>query len=136
MEDFYLDGPSKINFYEKSNMMPTYRKLNLEELKQYGISVGGLEAGRLKKIYGDYFNGEIKPIKALLVVNSEYNDEGYENQVRRIVFYDKNDNELLPVKSKSRAFYTLNFDMLENSEEPIEDKIVFLETPDLYVLEE
>lgn len=39
--------------------------------------------------------------KALVMFSNEYNDEGYDVAVQLILVYDKNDNELVPLKGKS-----------------------------------
>lgn len=141
MEDFYVDGPPKINFYEKSNMMPTYRKLTTDELKLYGISVKSDKINSLKNLYAKYFDKTIEPAKALIIINSEYDDSDYNNRVTRVVFYDANDNELVPLKSKSREYHGISsfdyqIEVKDCTREPLEDELVFLSVPALYILEE
>lgn len=142
MEDFYVDNPNKkYEFLEELKMMPTYRKLTADELTLYGISVKSAKINSLKNLYFKYFDKTIEPAKALIIINSEYNDGDYDNRVTRVVFYDANDNELVPLKSKSREYHGISsfdyqIEVKDSTREELEDELVFLIVPTLYVLEE
>ncbi len=154
MEDFYVDGaPHPLDYLEHAQdlcelkkllygelqMSMNFRLLNVDELKQYGINIDQTKITKLTNIYTQYFDKSVKPCKALIIVNSEYNDEGYNNKVSRVVFYDENDNELIPLKGQSRKFHSktdwYDIDICEDSENEIEDQIVFMNPPALYVRE-
>lgn len=153
MEDFYVDGNAQryhngeptieeiLNQLKKEMKMSTYRKLTADELTLYGISAKSDKINSLKNLYFKYFDKTIEPAKALIIINSEYNDGDYDNRVTRVVFYDANDNELVPLKSKSHEYHGITsfdyqIDIKDSTREALEDELVFLVIPTLYVLEE
>lgn len=147
MNNFFVDGAGReyYEFLEKEKLEKEenmgYRKLSKNELNDYGIKVNN-GATQLLTLYKKYFDNSVEPIKALILINNDYNDEYYTHEVRGVVFYDALDNELVPLKEFSREFHSLesfNLDSIlgfgEEAEEAIDDQIVFLNVPDLYVKE-
>lgn len=151
MEDFFVDGNYNPNYQncgptveemcklvEESLMKSEYRKLTAEELASYGIKLNNNKITQLLSIYKNFFDKAIVPHKCLLIVDSEYNDNTYDNKLMKVIFYDNDSNELIPLKTKSREFHTINYynydiNIAGETSEQIEDEVVLLQTPDLYI---
>lgn len=151
MEDFFIDGNYNPDYQncgptveemcklmEESLMKSEYKKLTTEELTSYGIKLNDTKISHLLSIYNDFFDKAIVPYKCLLIVDSEYNDCTYDNKLMKVIFYDKENNELIPLKTKSREFHTLNYyeydiNISGETREQIEDEVVLLVIPDLYI---
>lgn len=87
----------------------------------------------------------IAAVKVTVLVDSEYNDEGYDNKYVGLVVFDKDNNELPPIKGKSleaRESFINNAPYCGYSDdefpEEAENETYLLngKLPDLYILEE
>lgn len=71
----------------------SFRKLSDEELKSYGIALNKPSkqvVDYLEKYYGSNWG------RCVFIVDSEYNDEGYNNEISSVVVFDENGNEIVP----------------------------------------
>jgi hypothetical protein len=116
--------------------MSTYRKLlpdevkNLMNTKTEGIPKWVNE--HLKEYYPSGFS------KVTIIIDSDYNDEGYNNSVVGLVVFNEMGYEISPKKGKEvearKAF--LGHEHYETSYEPMENESYIVGgLPDLYVME-
>ena len=126
--------------------MNTYRKLTNQELQNLLSPYGLKDTSKgitTPKNYLDYFKTYYPPsaFSALVSYHSEYNDNTYDNTVAYVAIYDEKGDELLPIKGKgkaARAEWSNMFNNTEDSNEPLEDRVILIKTPklpDLYILE-
>jgi hypothetical protein len=108
-----------------------YRKLSTEELRSFGINTSDKYKqiiDHVKKYYPNTAN------RALLLLDSEYDDEYYNNKVKTILVFDKEGNELVPTKGKSLEARNIPYiGDLEQTNQYLEDIVVYLDVPELYV---
>lgn len=83
----------------------TYRKLTEHELELFGISRTFAEQkssahDEYREFVKKYYNDTAT--LAEVVMNSEYNDEDYENSVQMVIVYDGDGDEIVPNKSTAR----------------------------------
>lgn len=114
-----------------------------------------LDEDEVRKLYNQlksHFNPSISPFKMsevvrkyfpkassiLVTVNSEYNDNGYDNVVGSVFVYDSKDVELgLDMEARRKFLNEFPSVNIPGSEEPMED-IVMLVTqkiPEIYIKE-
>ena len=114
----------------------TYRKLTEGELAKYGLKINQ------HKPVIDWVqkNYPKTAVSALVMFSSEYDDNYYSNEIQTVLVYDKDGNELLPLKEKSVTarkslpdMYYLTSNDGEGTREPLDDLVVLLTTPELYV---
>ena len=76
----------------------TYKKLTESELKTFGILVNS------KEVNHDQYRNFVKkyyPSNAVLIeviIDSEYNDEGYDVSFKNLLVYDFHGEELVPIR--------------------------------------
>ena len=96
--------------------MSTYRKPTEKELKRIYLFLKGqyeTEASEDQAAYKEYAK-EFYPKTAssmLISLSSEYNDETYDYRIGFVVVYDKDGEELLPLKGKSVEAREQAFDL-------------------------
>ena len=123
--------------------MEKYRKLTPNELKNLGIVI---DDDRYK--IHNAFARKYYPANAtsmVLVVDSEYNDSTYDNTLKYVIVYDKDGNELPPLKETAAECRSKwHFDNLpvtlftghyNETSERVDDIVIPLNQnlPDLYV---
>jgi hypothetical protein len=111
-----------------------FRPLTTEELRTYGIKIDVQEYKNIRKHVTDYYPGEAA--KILVIVNSEYNDEGYDNKIQSIIVYDNKANIVNPITGKEvQAIKNLPTDLPYNEYDcnEMEDFVLFLKQPELYI---
>lgn len=118
-----------------------YRKLTEEELKKYGFSRKNNQI--VSEYVRKYYPQEAA--SALVMATSEYNDSTYDVHGVTIIVFDKNQNELTPLKDCSISarkdmpcpyqIYPNNSDYDGYTERDLEDFVVFLDVPELYIKE-
>ena len=122
-----------------------YRKLTKQEAEQLLQKLATSKNpprnhGQYAAYAAKYYPPEIESF--LVSYNSEYNDEYYTGAVAYVVAYDKDGNELPPLKGTAkeardqwRDLFCLNQDQFDDE---IADKVIFLKAPtipDFYVQE-
>ena len=124
--------------------MSEYRRATAEDLAKLGyvpnINKYSQHIAFAKKYYPPTATNMV------MVINSEYNDHTYDNELSYILVYDVEGNELTPIKSKAKEcrenWYTLPIPNTSageynnrESEEPIEDVVIPLnnEIPEFYI---
>ena len=125
-----------------------YRKLTEEELKRYGINMN------FNAQYTPHINFAKKyyPTSAktmVLCVHSEYNDSTYDNNVKYVIVYDEDGDELPPLRATAKecreAWSSLPIPGTSTghygdceSDEYLEDVVIHLNAniPDLYIKED
>jgi len=124
----------------------SYRQLTKEELK----SVFAILQASFSKSDGEHQNAYRDFVKkyypasasyALVNIDSEYNDNTYDNSISYVAVFDENGDEILPLKATAdearRQWRSLPCPT--ESLEPVEDKIVVpvknTELPKLYIKE-
>jgi hypothetical protein len=118
--------------------MNTYRKLTTDELKTMGINLAC--PPEVKKWVTKYFPKTANRVQVLL--NMEYNDEGYDFRGCTPIVFDAEGNELVPSKGKSiearnesSNWYseTLGLSSSSYDNECVSQLTFYLEEPELYV---
>jgi hypothetical protein len=120
-------------------MNEQYKKLTKAELRSYGIDLSEAKTESdicLIKFVKQYYPTSASIIE--VVVDSEYNDESYDNTLKYVVVYDKNGDELVPLKeSREKCREALSNIYLDesNSNECVSSYFIRMngEIPDLYV---
>jgi hypothetical protein len=148
MSDAQSDGMDRIFPLQKQKTMnEKYRRLTTEELKKLGITSNFEKTEVYRRFAKSYYPNTAHTM--LLAINSEYNDNTYDNSVKYVVVYDKEGNEIPPNKKTATNcrddWYNLpiphcsNYDYQNGGEsnEPIDDLVIQLtdELPELYVKE-
>lgn len=127
-----------------------YRKLSAKDLnvllEKLGFRLTHKDSealGKIREYIQQYYPEGASSV--LVSYNSEYNDNTYDVSVQYVAVYDKDQNELLPLKDKAREarsqwsnIFHCNDGGYDGPREPVEDKVWLLNTnalPDLYVLE-
>lgn len=124
--------------------MSEYRRATAEELAKIGYIPNQAKHGKHITFAKKYYPPEATIM--VMVVNSEYNDNTYNNEISYILVYDKDRNELTPIKSKAKEcrenWYTLpipnttsdGYGGVESSD-PLEEVVIPLnnEIPEFYV---
>lgn len=124
--------------------MSEYRKATAEELAKIGYVPNNDK-------YHNHINFAKKyyPVEAttmVLVIDSEYNDSTYDNQLKYVIVYDKDGNELPPLKKTAKecreSWYTLpipgvssGYNSERESEGTMDDVVIPLtnDVPEFYV---
>lgn len=124
--------------------MSEYRRATLQDLAKIGYVPNISKYSKHMDFAKKYYPPEATTM--VMVVNSEYNDSTYDNELSYILVYDMNGDELTPIKVKAKEcrenWYTLPipnttsgcYSNLE-SEEPLEDVVIPLnnEIPEFYI---
>ncbi len=127
----------------------SYRKLKAEEVKEllgrFGASINKSKSdlAEIREYIKNYYPSTATTV--LVQYNSEYNDEGYDVSVQYVAVYDREQQELLPLKDKAReardkwaeVFFTESNDGC-GFRDPVEDKVYLLNEaglPELYIKE-
>jgi hypothetical protein len=122
-------------------MTKEYRKLDADDLKSYGIALAGDGQSHtaIKKLVEKYYPKSVQ--RALVIVDNEYNDEYYTVNATSILCYDNKGNIVNPLKGKEVAAMKEVSGMRvcdcdDYQANPVDDFVVHMETPELYVLED
>jgi hypothetical protein len=120
-----------------------YRKATREELKAFGFVFSTDKYKEHIAFARKYYPKEA--ISIVLAINSEYNDNTYNNRLSYVIAYNKDGNELPPLKETAKEcrqkWFELSIPGVENnineSQEHIEDIVIPLtdSIPDLYIKE-
>ena len=124
--------------------MSEYRRATAEDLAKIGYVPNINKYSQHIAFAKKYYPPEATTM--VMVVNSEYNDNTYDNELSYILVYDKDRNELTPIKSKANEcrgnWYTLpipnttsgGYGSAESSD-PLEEVVIPLnnEIPEFYV---
>lgn len=118
---------------------PEFRKLTSAELEVFGIVIPTTKYKAHVAFAKKYYPPEATSL--VMCINSEYNDNTYDNNLAYIIVYDKNGNELPPLKTTAKECREKWFDLpvpgmskYGSSEEPVENvSIPLVELPDLYI---
>jgi hypothetical protein len=128
--------------------MSTYRRATLQDLAKIGYVPNTEKYYKHMAFAKKYYPPEATTM--VMVVHSEYNDSTYDNSFQYIIVYDKDGNELPPLKKTAkecREHWTTEYLPIPNthhghygaseSEEPLEDVVIPLisEVPELYIKE-
>ena len=116
----------------ESNM--SFRKLSDDELKSYGIVLNTPSSevkSYLEKYYGDW-------ARCVFIVDSEYNDEGYDNTISSVVVFDEAGNEII-AKNKLAVEARKNLPYIDINDgdgyNEASDIVYFNKSIELYVAE-
>jgi hypothetical protein len=128
--------------------MSTYRRATLQDLAKIGYVPNTQKYSTHIAFAKKYYPPEATTM--VMTVHSEYNDCTYDNSFQYIIVYDKDGNELPPLKKTAkecREHWTTEYLPIPNthhghygaseSEEPLEDVVIPLisEVPELYIKE-
>ena len=118
-----------------------YRKLTTKDLEALGLVI---PSNKYKEHIA--FAKKYYPLEAtslVLVVNSEYNDNTYDNRLSYVIVYNKDGNELPPLKATAKECRQQWFELPipgfrkyggGESDEPLDDIVIPLNGfPDLYM---
>ena len=123
--------------------MDKYRKVTQQELELFGFKLPKTNEVQYKNTIDfikKHYPSTAQSIR--FVINSEYNDNTYDNTLKYIVVYNKNGDELLPNKATAtecrNKWWELEYPGSNNyeSNDVIEDIILPLSIssiPDLYI---
>lgn len=124
--------------------MNEYRKATAEELARIADVMDSSKYSQHINFAKKYYPPEAYTMT--LVVDSEYNDSTYDNELQYVIVHDKDGNELPPLKKTAKECRTgwLNLKIPNTcvghfgdneSEEPLEDVVIRLsnELPEFYV---
>lgn len=123
--------------------MENFRKLTDLELDKYGVTRSMSDSSSsLHKSYREFVKTYYPPSAELIevVVDSEYNDNTYVNNVRMVVVFDKHGDEIVPNKKTAKECRS-NMTSIGvgnrsyDTPEPVESFYVHMTPtiPDLYV---
>lgn len=122
-----------------------YRKVTKRELEALGFAFPTDRYKEHVAFARKYYPKEATSL--LLVINSEYNDNTYDNRLTCVIVYNKDGNELLPLRETAmecrRNWFNLSIPGMQNhgygyeSQEQIEDIVIPLSDsiPELYIKE-
>jgi len=128
--------------------MSTYRRATLQDLAKIGYVPNTQKYSAHIAFAKKYYPPEATTM--VMVVHSEYNDSTYENSFQYVIVYDKDGNELPPLKKTAkecRANWNIDNLPIPNtrdgdygsaeSDEPLNDVVIPLttEVPELYIKE-
>ena len=128
--------------------MSTYRRATLQDLTKIGYVPNTQKYSTHIAFAKKYYPPEATTM--VITVHSEYNDCTYDNSFQYIIVYDKDGNELPPLKKTAkecREHWTTEYLPIPNthhghygaseSEEPIDDVVIPLtvDIPELYIKE-
>jgi hypothetical protein len=128
--------------------MSTYRRATLQDLAKIGYIPNTEKYYKHMAFAKKYYPPEATTM--VMVVHSEYNDSTYDNSFQYIIVYDKDGNELPPLKKTAkecRANWNIDNLPIPNtrdgdygsaeSDEPLNDVVIPLttEVPELYIKE-
>jgi hypothetical protein len=128
--------------------MSTYRRATLQDLAKIGYVPNTQKYSTHIAFAKKYYPPEATTM--VMTVHSEYNDCTYDNSFQYIIVYDKDGNELPPLKKTAkecREHWTTEYLPIPNthhghygaseSEEPLEDVVIPLtvDIPELYIKE-
>lgn len=128
--------------------MSTYRRATLQDLAKIGYVPNTQKYSTHIAFAKKYYPPEATTM--VITVHSEYNDCTYDNSFQYIIVYDKDGNELPPLKKTAkecREHWTTEYLPIPNthhghygaseSEEPLEDVVIPLtvDIPELYIKE-
>lgn len=120
-----------------------YRKLNKNELEILYKNLRGYfveeDYKGVASIVSKYF---LNPVSILVTVDSEYNDNTYDNKAGSVYVYDKDDVEIGLSRSGREEFnkeIEAHLDQLVpyDSEEPLENIVIYVnkQLPEIYIKE-
>ena len=128
--------------------MSSYRRATLQDLAKLGYVPNTQKYSEHIAFAKKYYPPEATTM--VMVVHSEYNDCTYDNSFQYVIVYDKDGNELPPLKKTAkecRANWNIDnlpipntrdddYDSAE-SDEPLDDVVIPLttEVPELYIKE-
>ena len=128
--------------------MSTYRRATLQDLAKLGYVFNTQKYSEHIAFAKKYYPPEATTM--VMVVHSEYNDCTYDNSFQYVIVYDKDGNELPPLKKTAkecRANWNIDNLPIPNtrdgdygsaeSDEPLNDVVIPLttEVPELYIKE-
>jgi hypothetical protein len=128
--------------------MSTYRRATLQDLAKLGYIPNTQKYSEHITFAKKYYPPEATTM--VMVVHSEYNDSTYDNSFQYVIVYDKDGNELSPLKKTAkecRANWNIDNLPIPNtrdgdygsaeSDEPLNDVVIPLttEVPELYIKE-
>jgi hypothetical protein len=128
--------------------MSSYRRATLQDLAKLGYVPNTQKYSAHIAFAWKYYPPEATTM--VMVVHSEYNDSTYENSFQYVIVYDKDGNELPPLKKTAkecRANWNIDNLPIPNtrdgnygaseSDEPLNDVVIPLttEVPELYIKE-
>ncbi len=128
--------------------MSTYRRATLQDLAKLGYVPNTEKYYKHITFAKKYYPPEATTM--LMSIHSEYNDSTYDNSFQYIIVYDKDGNELPPLKKTAkecRANWNIDNLPIPNtssghygaseSDEPLEDVVIPLtiDIPELYIKE-
>jgi hypothetical protein len=128
--------------------MSSYRRATLQDLAKLGYVPNTQKYSEHIAFAKKYYPPEATTM--VMVVHSEYNDCTYDNSFQYVIVYDKDDNELPPLKKTAkecRANWNIDNLPIPNtssghygaseSDEPLDDVVIPLtiDIPELYIKE-
>jgi hypothetical protein len=128
--------------------MSTYRRATLQDLAKIGYVPNTQKYSTHIAFAKKYYPPEATTM--VMTVHSEYNDCTYDNSFQYIIVYDKDGNELPPLKKTAkecREHWTTEYLPIPNthhghyggaeSDEPLDDVVIPLisEVPEFYIKE-
>ena len=128
--------------------MSTYRRATLQDLAKLGYVPNTQKYSEHIAFAKKYYPPEATTM--VMVVHSEYNDCTYDNSFQYVIVYDKDGNELPPLKKTAkecRANWNIDNLPIPNtssghygvseSDEPLDDVVIPLtiDIPELYIKE-
>ena len=128
--------------------MSTYRRATLEDLAKLGYVPNTQKYSEHIEFARKYYPPEATTM--VMSIHSEYNDCTYDNTFQYIIVYDREGNELPPLKKTAkecREHWTTEYLPIPNtvngnygryeSDEPMDDVVIPLTTdvPELYIKE-
>ena len=128
--------------------MSTYRRATLQDLAKIGYVPNTQKYSTHIAFAKKYYPPEATTM--VMTVHSEYNDCTYDNSFQYVIVYDKDGNELPPLKKTAkecRANWNIEYLPIPNtrdgnygsaeSDEPLDDVVIPLtsEVPELYIKE-
>lgn len=141
-----MSNPSFIPLKESIKNMSTkekYRKVTRKELESLGFVFFTDKYKEHIAFARKYYPKEATSL--VLCINSEYNDETYDNRLQYVIAYNKDGNELPPLKETAKECRQKWFELSipgmgkygYESQEQIDDIVIPLSDtiPDLYVKE-
>ena len=118
-----------------------YRKITKAELQALGFVFPAEKYKQHVAFARQYYPGTATSM--VMVMNSEYNDQSYENSLQYILVYDKNGDELLPYKDLAKNCRSAWMDLPipgvdkynNESNEQLDDIVIPLSVgiPELYI---
>lgn len=126
---------------QKMNTKENYRLITRQELEAIGFVFPTDKYKEHIKFARKYYPSEATSM--VLAINSEYNDNTYNNSLAYVVVYDKNGNELVPLKETAKEcrqnWYDLPIpgviDSYNETGEKMDDVVISLlnDVPELYI---